>query len=300
MSSRFLIPGALLLALGCAPGEDPGASTQGLGVPTPQCSVSGMGTLPSGDFAAGDILGGDGPATGSWLHVSPTAGVVLATPDWILCRINGSTLADFAGDATVDGASGYTYRVSIQDRGVPGPPVVTPGVPTVETLTATRYNRPTRFDDGELVIAEDQARVTIPAELPVVSGAPGTGMAVLSFTRADTGDTIACRYYGNGSRSRGGDRYELRHCVGLHGLPETVAGDVVDVTAMTLRVQSGDSHSRGCSAETTVSVNLDVTPLTVEEPVRDYYRIAVFAPDGTDFLGADGNLAAGDFTVVHL
>ena len=295
MHLRLLLT-ASLIATGCAFGDDTDMLGAGLSV-TDRCQVDGLGTLPGGDVGSGLVRGGDTGATGAWRHDSPTHGVILATPDWILCRINGATLADFAGDAEVDGVGGYTYRVSVQDRGDGGDDVLVEGAPGTETLRASRFHRPTRFIDATLAIAGDAARVTIPASLPVVVGAPGNGMAVLSFTREDTGDTISCRYHGNGRRGRGGDAYELRHCVGLHGMPPVVAGDAVDVVAMSLRVQNSDSTSPGCTIETTVSVELDVVPLSYESPERDVYRIAVFAPDGSDFLDVGGTLASGDFTV---
>ncbi len=288
-----------LVTIGCAP-DDGSSSWASTPHEAERCLVNGAGALPGGEAGSGSIEGGIAGATGSWLHDSATAGVLLGTADLLVCRINGSRIADFEGSAEVDGTPGYYYRAHIQDRGTPGDTVIVEGAPTVETLTATRYYRPSRSVDGALAITGDQARVTIPAELPVTEGAPGTGRADLTFVRADTGDTTRCRYYGNGSRARGGDRYVLRHCVGRSGSPEVVAGDVVDVLEMTLHVQSGDSHSFGCSAQTTISVDLDVVPITIEPSQPDVYELRVYAPDGSDYLSVGGPLVGGAFTVTEL
>lgn len=298
MIQRAVLACALALG-GCAFGDDLGSSAGDLSV-TDQCEIAGMGVLPSGDAASGSIVGTDLGATGGWTHHSVTHGVILATPDWVLCRINGARLGDFAGAATLAGVPGYEYRVSVQDRGTPGDPTIVPGTPTIETLSATRSYRPTRSIPGSLAITADLARVTIPAELPVTEGAPGNGMAVITLTRADTLDTVRCRYHGNGVRNRGGDAYVLRHCVGRAGSPELLAGDAVDVSSLTLHVQSGDSHSSGCSSHTTVELELEVTPLTVIEPARDFYRIALFDSTGAEVLVSEGTLASGDFEIVDL
>ena len=47
---------------------------------------------------------------------------MLLHPDAMLCRINGINIGDFSGTATIDGTSGFTYAVNIQDRGTPGSP----------------------------------------------------------------------------------------------------------------------------------------------------------------------------------
>ncbi|MEZ4315847.1 MAG: hypothetical protein R3F61_00010 [Myxococcota bacterium] len=291
-----------LLSAGCAFDGADSSSWASAPHTTSRCEVTGTAALPGAEAASGTITGGDTGATGSWLHDSPVGGVILATPDFITCRINGSKLADVEGTAEVDGVPGYTYRIHVQDRGTPGGTVIHEGTPVVETLTATRSYRHhhARWTDAVLPITEDMARVTIPAELPVTVGAPGTGRADLVFTRADTGDTTRCRYRGNGRRDRGGDRYVLTRCVGRSGSPEVVAGDEVDVTALTIHVQSGDEHSSGCrGGETTVTLDLDVLPLSIEPSQPDYYEIRVFSPDGTDYFDAAGNLEGGDLTITE-
>lgn len=297
MSRRIALFGLFVLLSGCA--LDSGASTGGL-VITDRCEVTGSGTLPSGDSLAGSVVGGDVGATGSWTHVSLADGTILATPDWILCRINGSTLADFGGSATIDGVSGFTYRVSVQDRGVRGEPTLTAGARTIETLSASVDYRPTTFTDGSLTIG-DATRLTIPAALPVTEGAPGTGWAVLTILEEGASESVRCRYRGNGSSARGGDRYEFRHCVGDG---TTLApGDEVDATSATLRVQSGDSHSDGCRSRTVVMVDLETEPLTWIIPRGDFYRIAVFDsrdPAEPRIILSEGDLDSGDLTVTQL
>jgi len=287
---------ALALALGCAPVDD-GAATGALTIPD-ECLVRGIGLLPTGDFAAGRVRGDDVSASGHWLHASLADGIVLATPDWLLCRLNGATLADFGGSATLNGDAGYTYRVSVQDRGTPGAPTILEGVPTVETVTATRHRHPARFEDGHLTVSEDRARVTIPAELPVIEGEPGTGLAKVTFDQAGLPGATMCLYRGNGSHGRGGDRYVLHHCASFG--PSVSAGDTVDVTWLRVRVYQGAASWRRAGTRTTVSVNFDVTPLTVVEPPRDHYRIAVFDPSGAEAFSTDGDLVRGDFEVVDV
>jgi len=297
---RVVFVAALTALVGCQPAGDVGESSAEL-VVTDQCEISGLGVLAGGDLGVGRITGGDTGASGDWVHLSVTEGVVLASPEYVLCRINGSILGDFGGSATVNGETGFTYRVSVQDRGTPGDRTIIEGTPTVETVTASRFYRPTRYTDGSLAITADQARVTIPSELTVVSGSSGRGRADVVFTRADTLDRVRCHYRGNGRHHRGGDRYRLRHCHGLRGLPRVRAGDTVDVTSLHVHVQSGDhGHGRSRHADTTVTVNFDVTPLTVVEPERDFYRMAVFDSAGDSALLAEGPLVHGNFVVEPL
>ena len=280
----------VLVLSGCA--LDVGAATSASTARvTHRCEVAGLGALSAMESGGGTVRGGDTGTVGMWMHESSIGSLSATNPDWILCRINGSRLADFEGDATVDGAAGYTYRVSIQDRG-------TPPAPTIETLAASVEYRPTRWTDGSLPIRADSARVVLPAEIPVTRGQPGNGEAVLSFDLADGSDSINCRYYGNGRRGRGGDRYVLRHCVGRPGGVEYGAGDVVEVSAMTLHVQSG---SRSCGVwRTNVEVDLEVTHVSTTDPGRDFYRMAVWDPAGVQVLLSEGVIERGDFVLTEL
>lgn len=285
-----------LVASGCA--EDPYGSSVMATYSTDRCEISGAGSLASGDIGDGAVTGDDTGASGTWVHTTAAGSVIVATPTFTLCRFNGRTLGDFGATGSIDGVPGYLVRVSIVDR-TPGAPEIVEGTPTTETLVASVLYRPTRFVDATLPITEDAARVTIPAELPVTVGDPGTGHAVLSFTRADTLDTINCQYRGDGRSARGGTTYLFEQCNGRHGMPRVEAGDVVDVTWLGLRVQSG-SRCSGVD-ETTVSLELTgVVPLIIGEPRPDDYTMWVQDSLGAEVYRAEGGLASGDFTVTPL
>jgi hypothetical protein len=90
-------------------------------VVTEHCRLAGMGRTDGDAGFAGDIQGdGEGLFTGRWMHEGPDHHIVTtAEPDFISCRINGATLADFEAPTTFDGQGGYTLRVSAQDRAAP-------------------------------------------------------------------------------------------------------------------------------------------------------------------------------------
>lgn len=301
---------SMIVLLGVACTADPGDVGAGTGelVVTDRCEVAGFGTLPVGDFLAGTVRGGDTGATGSWAHVADRD-VVIADPDWIFCRINGSVQGDFGGTARINRRSGYTYRVHVQDVGDPGPPTLTPGTPSIQTVSATRRYRPTRWEDGSLTI-EDRALVTIPSELPVTVGNAGNQWAWITFRRSETFDTVVCRYRGGAHNPNpctpedltAGESYVFDRCTGeLEGTPEVEAGDVVDVRSMTVHVQTG-AHFLPTrdAAQTTITVDFEVTPL-VPETRRDFYRIAVWEDaTGTQVLFREGELAIGNLRILRL
>ena len=310
MSSRRLSPilAALLASslVGCVP-EDGVEGATGELVITDRCDVYGLGQLPSGDFVAGRAHGEDTGATGSWAHVGDPD-VVLGDAEWVLCQINGALLGDFGGPARLNGDSGYTFRVHVQDFGDPLPPEVIPGTPEVRTVSATRWYRPTRWDDGDVVV-DERALVTIPEELPVTVGNAGNQWAWLTFERSESHDTVVCRYRGQAHNPNpctpddlaGGMSYVLERCTCERG-DDVEAGDVVDVTSMTLRVQSGaqflPSRHR---PQTTITADFDVTPVTLTDPERDFYRISV-RDEVTDeqVYTRQGSVEVGNLHVVQL
>ena len=87
------------------------------------------------------------------------------------------------------------------------------------------------------------------------------------------------------------------HCVGLHGMLPILAGDVVDVSELSQRVQSGDSRK----GITVVKLDLVVTPWVIAGE-SDFYRFVLLEelPDGTfmELWRDEGRLASGDFTIV--
>jgi hypothetical protein len=312
MSSHRLSPilAASLAAslVGCAPDEGVDSASDAL-VVTDRCDISGLGSLAEGDFLAGRARGGDGGATGNWAHVG--GDVVIGDANWIMCRINGALLGDFRGLARVNGRNGYNFRVHVQDFGDPLPPEVIPGIPEVRTVSATRWYRPTRWDDGD-VVTDERALVTIPSELPVTVGNAGNQWAWLTFERSETHDTVVCRYRGGAHNPNpctlgdleGGESYVLERCTGDDG-DDIEAGDVVDVTSMTLRVQSGAQFLPSRRApQTTITADFDVTPVTLSDPDRDFYQIAVMEdgapPDTEPVYFREGDLVVGNLRVIQL
>jgi hypothetical protein len=297
----------LLVLSGCAYDVDPAGSTEEALVVTDRCRMRGMAILENGDFVAGRAQGGDTSVDGRWLHVAESGEVMVATPDRITCRVNGSLIGEIFGTAELDGTPGYTFRVFVQDRREPGPPEVIEGAPQTRTLTATRTYRPSRWEVGSL---GERALVTIPEELPVTEGNAGNGWAWLTFQRHGSYDVVTCRYRGGASTRfprtpaelAAGERYHLERCTGeWRGTDPVEAGSRVDARWMRLRVQSGAHFlpSRR-DARTTVSVDLEITPLIEIESPPDFYRMEVRDAAGDRVLLRTGNVAAGDLDVVEL
>lgn len=315
---------ALALALfGCAYEVEPGASDDAL-VVTDRCEIRGLGLLEGGELVVGRIRGDEIGASGRWVHLSRTDGFVLATPDWIFCRINGAVVGDFAGDATLDGVSGYTYRVNVQDRREPGdPPIVTPGAPEVRTVVASRDYRPTRWSDGEMPI-DGRVRVTLPSELPVSEGNAGNGNAWITYQRADTYELVTCRYRGGAPRlwprtpaeEAAGLSYRFERCYQSGWgddddeddevdesapMPGLAPGSVEEVRWLRVHVQNGSHwHPSRAAARTEVSVPFDVTPLTTIAAPYDWYRISVWDASGARVLLNEGPVTVGDIRVTQL
>jgi hypothetical protein len=196
---------AAIVAIACVACGTPDATTgdpQAL-IVTGHCAVTGTGVMPSGESIAGSIHDdGSGSPTGTWN--SSTSDALAGTPDWLECRVNGSTVADFTGTGTWNGAPGYQFRVHVQDRGTSGEPVRVEGPPTTQTLTATRTLAPTHFTDG-VASWDAGAYATIPTTLPVTVGNAGNGWAWVTLApeagaTASLGYSVRCRYRG-GARS---------------------------------------------------------------------------------------------------
>lgn len=303
-----LLSSLVLLVTACSP-DGAGLTSDAL-VVTDRCEIAGTGALDTGDAMSGDVHGGDLGASGEWTHTGDGR-VVLTTPEWILCRINGATLGDFGGHATLDGSSGYTFRVQVQDFG-DRRVQWDHGTPEVQTVSATRTYSPSRWDDGALAI-DGRALVTIPSEIPVTVGGASNQWTWLTFQLSETSEVVTCRYRGDaapphrcGADWEGGDRYVLQRCTvddddESDDATETVvsAGDEVDVEWMTLHVHSGDHRLPDRRhAQTTVSVDLDVTPLVRVESDTDYYRMAVWEEaTGAEVYVREGFIASGDFGV---
>lgn len=326
----------LLLALSACEGSVVDSRTGALEVVTPQCSVGGMGTMPSGDGVFGDVRDeGSGPF-GAWSHATDAGDALVGEPDWLECRINGSRVGNFSGVGTWNGDPGYTFRVQVQDRGTAPEPMRVPGTAETLTLDGTRYYRPTSWDDGRVEYT-DGAAVVIPETMPVVEGNAGNGRTTLTFTLHETGERVRCDYRGGartamprtprdiaagltvhlqrchvlGPRDDRDDEDDDDHRCGgrrrghdddeaMHTSPYG-AGSVLDVDAIDLHVQSGAAsiHRALCrTTPTTVRFSGEVVPYeVVTTGEHDYYRIFVWGPDGSLVHFDDGDLTAGDLSV---
>lgn len=305
----WLSASMILVLAGCTQ-ELADGTTGALGTPTTQCEVDGSGELAGGHLFFGHVTGTTAGTTGSWTHDTGFE-LVLGSADWISCRINGVVIADFGGTASIDGASGYAYRVQVQDFGTSGPTSLVLGPPEIQTVSATRRYRPTRWEDGSVAIT-DRAVVTIPGELPVTVGNAGNMWAWITFQRTDVGDTVRCRYRGGAHNPvpctpedlAAGERYHFHDCDSdVEGPLSLAPGDSVDVTSMTLHVHTG-AHSLPSrdAAETTVTVDFEVATLTEEAPASDIYRIWVYDPASPTppVISASGELSSGDVAVNRL
>jgi hypothetical protein len=301
--STFIV---FVLAIAGCGYEPTSASSAALGERTDRCEIFGSGTLGQNVFE-GAARGGEGGTEGSWTNDAGGT-VTLGDADFITCRINGVLLGDLMGPASYDGEPGYRFLVSVEDFG-DAVAERHAGHTTVQTLTATRYYSPSRWEDGTLAV-DESSTVTIPSELPVTVGNAGNQWAWLTFERADTGDVVSCRYRGGASRScpstpedlAAGESYTLARCVGEdEGTAQVDAGDRVEVSWMTLHVQSG-AHTlpSDSAAQTTVSVELAVAPQAPSQ--GDYYHLVVEDLDapGEPVYETDGFLDSGDLTVRYL
>jgi len=266
---------------------------------TNNCQVSGSADLGIGDIISGDVIGykddvtGEIGAAGVWQHTLPDSSVIVMKPDWVLCRTDGVQLADHGGVASINGVEGFTYRIHIQDFGLLGHDVHE-DFPVEEVVTATHFYRPSKWLDGPVPVDGNWSRVTIPFELPVTTGAPGNGIAVILFDIAKSKQKMQCIYDGNGQQDAGGDSYVLRQCVGNKGSEIIGAGDQIDVTAMKLRVRQGDDQQ---FEETTITAAITVTPLTVYMLPGDFYRLTMWDESGIEVEFPTipaGNIVSGD------
>lgn len=300
---------------GCTEGvngtSDLGSSGGALMVESGHCRLEGLGDLPSGDVTFGEIHDEGGVPAGAWSYESAAGDAFVGTPDSLLCRVNGSNVADVRGTGVWNGVPGHFFMLNVQDFGPSGEPEIVPGPTETHTLTATRTYSPSRWTDGFLSFALG-ASVEIPDSMPVTVGNAGNQWTWLTFTEADSGEPIRCMYRGGAStanpRKRSdierGQTVALERCQRLDETGEwstdssLVAGTELEVTEIVLHVQHGSSRYPSChDAETTISIDLEVTPY-IEIPRRpDFFRIAIFDPSGARVHLAEGDIVAGDFDV---
>jgi hypothetical protein len=305
--------GALSGCSSAGPG-DLGVAEDGLAIESGHCALSGSGVLPPGDSFVGSVHDEGGTPTGSWSHTTSTLDVLEGIPTTLLCRVNGSTVANVGGTATWNGEPGYTFQLQVQDRGVASPPERVLGAVETQTLVASREYSPTVWNDGELAFPEG-ALVTIPETLPVTVGNAGNQWARLTFVDYETGDEIRCDYrggaQGNNPRTAegiaAGGEYRLVRCRALDDGrcsddSDLDPGDVIEVSSVHLRVHHGSGiYPSRDAALTEVSVDLTVQPYElVSIGVTDFYLIRVIDPTGAFIYQNSGDLILGDTTVTLL
>jgi hypothetical protein len=248
------------------------------------CQIIGEAEIISFDFssrefALGDISGTSTSAAGVWDHVTPTTTWSLV-PDNVTCRINGMEIGDSRG--AIAGTS-LSYVLYVEDR---LPSLKFFAVDIVASRNAGRG--PVQWEDGLL---EGQVFLTIPGELPVIGGSAGNQWATLSFTLAEDGTEISCRYRGTGATPlEASDRYVLNACSGAGRFIEV--GDEIEVELVELHLNGGSPRGR-----TTVSF-----PARIGDSVSDFYLFAVEDEARTELFRFAGwvDPDTGDFDVESL
>lgn len=284
------------------------------------CRLHGAAELPSGGSMSGEIHDEGGAVSGSWTYKSSTGDEFIAelsaTTSSLLCRVNGSNVADVRTAGTWNGVAGYNAMLNVQDYRSSPQYVLVPGSTEIQTLTATRLYSPSRWFNG-LLSYPLGAQVEIPASLPVTVGNAGNQWSFLNFTRVITGDQIRCMYRGGASTANPkepvdielGQTVTLARCEQLDANgdwnhdPALVAGVKLGVSDIVLHVQHGSSKdysSTDAEVETTISFGLEVTPNVLKDISRhDFARIAVFDPTGARVYLDEGDIDRnfGDFHV---
>jgi len=265
------------------------------------CRISGSAALDGSDSVVGDISGTALVGDGSWIHETPSGDVIELIPTDVTCRLNGVAIGDSHGLALVNGSTGYTYSLQVEDYDNHEPDVS-------QALVATRTYDPDSYTDGELVLPGDAGTITIPAELQV-SGAASNGTARITFERAYDGREVTCVYrasnrgggggwggghHGNGGLCLGDSTYRLSHCSCERGAARTEAGTEVDVSSLTLHVDDG------CSRCGTATVSVDMTAAHPAPVSADYYILQVSDDTGAVAYDQRGYVASGELAVESL
>ena len=246
----FLRCFAVLASVGCVGAPTADGLEEAL-VVTGHCALEGSGELATGDTLAGDVRDSGGTPIGSWTHEGASS-VFVGTPSTLVCRLNGSRVADVTGTGTYDGVPGYAYTLHVQDRGDPSGPTRVPGASEVDTIVATRTYRPSAWTDGALDFA-DGSLVAVPSSLPVTVGNGGNQWTHLTFVDHDTGEAIRCMYRGGASVPNpvrasdvtAGLAYAWQRCERLR-CPDDDDGGEHDDDDGDHRAHGDDDRSRDC------------------------------------------------------
>ncbi len=243
------------------------------------CEVTASGVFSTGEMFDGNASDITAIHSIDWTHsatglsfetieADPDGGI----DDGIVCRDNGTVSASFQGTglATVNGVSGYTYRIEIQDNRL---------APDSVVLVASITHRPTRRNEGiaDFVPAR---MIFVPSEINVTVGGSGTGKVKLHL------DDITCRYNSTGTT------YSFVRCTDPLGLVY-VPGDSFLVNNARLRIQQADR-----SFDLT-SVEVDIGSSVPAPGDPDTYHIIVAGPGGF-FYDFSSDVIDGDIAITLL
>lgn len=322
-TNRFValaMVGLTASAVGCAP-EDAGLAEGYTTVPAGHCTVDGAGAIGPDAFG-GALADTSGTLMGTWSHTSPAGGLEATSLTFLECRLNGSRAATIRGRGTWNGVPDHYFTIVAQDLGGASPPARLHGTPETVTLTATRTYSPSRWTDGD-ASWEDGAEVVIPDALPVTVGNAGNQWSRLTFVDYHSAEPIRCSYRGGASTANPrtpadiarGESYDFAFCerwvcddtASAHGCdgcdwerdPALVPGVSIDSSSVEAHVQHGSSRFPDRDhAQTTIAVDLGVTPYIETPGLADKYKLTVFPPDaGPAIYEVSGDLTSGDLTV---
>ncbi len=224
------------------------------------CDVTASGVFPAGEMFDGNASDDVGVQIIDWTHSDATGlliEIMAANPDGgiddgIVCRQNGSVSAMFqgAGLATVNGVSGYDFRIDIEDNRP---------APDRFVLAASISRTPVRRNEG-IANFDPPRMIVVPSEINVVVGGSGSGKIKLHL------DDIICRYSGTGAT------YAFVRCTGLGSA--YVPGDRFAISKARLRIQQADR-----SFDLT-SVEVDIGTGEPAPGYPDTYQITIGGPGG--------------------
>ena len=288
-------PVAVLSASGSAGSLEPG--------PDDRCRVSGTVVLDAWrapefgeEVLHGHAVGSTehGVRGGLRLWTSQGEEIVLE-PNWVTCRRNGATIADFRGSVTWQGEPAV-FAMQVQDWRR-----------AHFAIPATRMYSPSSWDDARL---EDTGDTWIPPFFPVVVGNAGNQWARLTFDGGTGHDDIRCSYRGGASSAAptgddvtGGVRYDFVRCEQWDDQtgkweedPGLLPWDPVSFRFATLRVQSGSPHHPTAAEARTTAILATGDPRS-EAGRPDFFRLRIFLLDGEIVYDIGGDVVLGDVLV---
>ena len=239
------------------------------------CEVTAAGDFVTGEVFVGTASDIAGVEMIDWLHTAPDILIetMVADPNGIECRQNGTVSADFigTGTATFNEVAGHSYIIVIEDNRPGSDPIV---------LDASISHRPVVRTKG-IADFDPPQTVVIPPFLTVTAGDSGRGIAKLRL------DDINCIFRGTGPT------YLIQHC-GDPADSGFMAGDNVDIGHAELVILTADRSFD----LTTVQVDIGTGDPPVGIP--DFYEIHIFGSDGTEIYSFNDVVEDGDIAITLL